>query len=91
MCVRTIEIFVSCFGAEAGNMALKTMATGGVYLGGGIPGKMLNPARSAAFMEAFLDKGRLSALMKTMPVKIVLNDQAALLGAASYALDQVNG
>ena len=90
LCVRTIEIFVSAFGAEAGNMALKTMATGGVYLGGGIPGKMLNSARSAAFIQAFNEKGRLSSLMKTMPVKIVLNDQAALLGAASYALDRVN-
>jgi glucokinase len=71
-------------------MALKTMATGGVYLGGGIPAKVLNPQRSAAFIKAFNDKGRLSGLMKTMPVKIVLNDQAALLGAASYALDRVN-
>ena len=90
MCVQTVDIFVSCFGAEAGNMALKTMATGGVYLGGGIPAKVLNPARSATFIKAFNDKGRLSGLMKTMPVKIVLNDQAALLGAASYALDRVN-
>jgi glucokinase len=90
LCVRTIEIFVSAFGAEAGNMALKTMATGGVYLGGGIPGKLLNSARRAAFIQAFNEKGRLSGLMKTMPVKIVLNDQAALLGAASYALDRVN-
>lgn len=90
MCVQTIEIFVSSFGAEAGNMALKTMATGGVYLGGGIPGKMLNAARSADFIKSFNNKGRLSGLMKTMPVKIVLNDQAALLGAASYALDRVN-
>jgi glucokinase len=90
MCVQAVEIFVSSFGAEAGNMALKTMATGGVYLGGGIPGKMLTAARSAAFMEAFNNKGRLSGLMKTMPVRIVLNDQAALLGAASYALDRVN-
>jgi glucokinase len=90
MCVHTTEIFVSAFGAEAGNMALKTMATGGVYLGGGIPAKMLNAARIEAFMEAFNDKGRLSGLMKTMPVKIVLNDQAALFGAARYAVDRAN-
>jgi glucokinase len=90
MCVQTIEIFVSAFGAEAGNMALKTMATGGVYLGGGIPAKIFNDARSAIFIQSFNEKGRLSELMKTMPVKIVLNDQAALLGAASYALDRVN-
>ena len=89
MCVQTIEMFVSAFGAEAGNMALKTMATGGVYLGGGIPAKIFNESRNAVFIESFNDKGRLSGLMKTMPVKIVLNDQAALLGAASYALDRL--
>ena len=89
MCVQTIEIFVSAFGAEAGNMALKAMATGGVYLGGGIPAKIFNEARCKTFIQSFNDKGRLSSLMQTMPVKIVLNDQAALLGAASYALDRV--
>lgn len=87
MCVQTIEIFLSCLGAEAGNMALKAMATGGVYLGGGIPAKMLNQIKNVAFTHAFNDKGRLSALMQTMPVKVILNDQAALLGAARYALD----
>jgi glucokinase len=90
MCVQTIELFVSALGAEAGNMALKTMATGGVYLGGGIPGKIFNEARCKVFIRSFNDKGRLSGLMQTMPVKIVLNDQAALLGAASYALDRIN-
>jgi glucokinase len=90
MCAQTIEIFISAFGAEAGNMALKTMATGGVYLGGGIPAKIFNKARCATFIQSFNDKGRLSALMQTMPVKIVLNDQAALLGAASFALDRLN-
>lgn len=87
MCVQTIEIFLSCLGAEAGNMALKAMATGGVYLGGGIPAKMLNQIKNVGFVHAFNDKGRLSALMQTMPVRVVLNDQAALLGAARYALD----
>jgi glucokinase len=89
MCVQTIEIFVSAFGAEAGNMALKTMATGGVYLGGGIPAKIFNEARCKTFIGSFNEKGRLCSLMQTMPVKIVLNDQAALLGAAGYALDRV--
>jgi glucokinase len=87
MCVQTIEIFLSCLGAEAGNMALKAMATGGVYLGGGIPAKMLSQIKNVGFIHAFNDKGRLSALMQTMPVKVILNDQAALLGAARYALD----
>jgi len=90
MCVQTIEIFLSCLGAEAGNMALKAMATGGVYLGGGIPAKMLNQFRSVAFTHAFNDKGRLSGFMETMPVRVILNDQAALLGAARFALDGVN-
>lgn len=87
MCVQTIEMFVSCLGAEAGNMALKAMATGGVYLGGGIPAKMLSQLKGAAFVHAFNDKGRLSSLMAAIPVKVVLNDQAALIGAARYALD----
>ena len=79
MCVQTTEIFVSAFGAEAGNMALKTMSTGGVYLGGGIPAKMLNEERRAMFIQSFNEKGRLSRVMQTMPVRIILNDQAALL------------
>lgn len=87
MCVQTIEIFLSCLGAEAGNMGLKAMATGGVYLGGGIPAKMLSYIKSVSFIHAFNDKGRLSALLQSMPVKVILNDQAALLGAARYALD----
>lgn len=90
MCVQALEIFLSCLGAEAGNMALKSMALGGVFLGGGIPAKMLTHIRSVAFTHAFNDKGRLTALMETMPVKVILNDQAALLGAARYALDGVN-
>lgn len=87
MCVQAIEIFLGCLGAESGNMALKAMATGGVYLGGGIPTKMLERFKGVGFIHAFNDKGRLSALMETMPVKVILNDQAALLGAARYALD----
>ena len=87
LCAQTIETFLACFGAEAGNMALKAMATGGVFLGGGIPAKMLAELRSGPFIGAFNDKGRLAGLMKTMPVKVVLNDQAALLGAARRALD----
>ncbi|MEI6280305.1 MAG: glucokinase [Verrucomicrobiae bacterium] len=86
MCVRTLEIFVGCLGAEASNMALKTMASGGVYLGGGIPAKMLGHIQSVAFLHAFSDKGRLSSLLESTPVMVILNDQAALIGAAHYAL-----
>ncbi len=87
MCVQTLEIFLSCLGAEAGNMALKAMASGGVYLGGGISARMFDELRGAGFVHAFNDKGRLSGLMQTMPIRVILNDQAALLGAARCALD----
>jgi glucokinase len=87
MCVKTVEIFMGCFGAEAGNAALKAMAIGGVYLGGGIPVKMLHHLQGTSFLHAFNAKGRLSSLMQSMPVNVILNDDAALLGAARYALD----
>ena len=87
MCVQTLEIFIGCLGAEASNMALKVMATGGVYLGGGIPTKMLARIQSVGFLHAFNDKGRLSSLMESTPVLVILNDHAALIGAAHYALE----
>lgn len=86
MCVQTLEIFVGCLGAEASNMALKTMAVGGVYLGGGIPTKLLHRISGVGFLHAFNDKGRLTSLTESMPVLVILNDGAALLGAAYYAL-----
>lgn len=88
MCAKTIDIFVNCLGAEASNMALKTMSTGGVFLGGGIPAKLLSHIQSVTFLHAFNDKGRLSSVMENMPVLVILNDQAALLGAAHHALDK---
>jgi len=88
LCAKTLDIFVSCLGAEASNMALKTMSTGGVFLGGGIPTKLLSHIQSVAFLHAFNDKGRLTSLMENMPVLVILNDQAALLGAAYHALDK---
>jgi glucokinase len=90
MCVQTLEIFVGCLGAEASNMALKAMAIGGVYLGGGIPSKMLSRIQSVGFLHAFCDKGRLSSLMESIPVRVILNDQAALLGAAHFAIEGVH-
>lgn len=87
MCQHTMEIFISCLGAEAGNLALKIMATGGVYVGGGIPLRILPKLRSGAFFDAFCDKGRLSSLMRAMPIHVILNDNAALLGSARYALN----
>lgn len=85
VCVEVVETFASLYGAEAGNLALKVLATGGVYVGGGIAPKIL-PAINKYFMQAFVDKGRYTSLMKQMPVRIVLNEHAALLGAAHYAL-----
>ncbi len=84
-CQRTLERFASILGGEAGNLALKGLATGGVYLGGGIPPKILPKLRDGSFFAAFCDKGRLGPLLSRMPVKVVLDDRCALLGAARVA------
>jgi glucokinase len=91
MCAQTLDIFVNCLAAESANMALKTMASGGVFLGGGIPVKLLSRIQSPSFIHTFNDKGRLSSLMENTPVYVILNDQAALLGAAYSALDKSAG
>jgi glucokinase len=85
ICMKTFELAVSAYGAEAGNLALKLLALGGVYLGGGIAPKILKFLAGGGFMEAFLDKGRLSQLLETIPVRVILDDTCALLGAAAYA------
>jgi glucokinase len=85
LCARTLEIFASAYGAEAGNMALKILASGGIYLGGGIAPKILKTMKNGKFMDAFLDKGRMRHLLEKMPVRIILESRAALLGAAAYA------
>ncbi len=87
MCMQAVEIFVHCLAMEASNFALRAMATGGVYIGGGVPAKLLWKIKAPAFREAFNAKGRLEPLLEGMPLKVILNDQAALLGAARYALD----
>jgi glucokinase len=84
-CVDTLDIFVEAYGAEAGNVALRSVATGGVFIGGGIAPKILPALTSGAFMRAFVAKSPLDAMLKTMPVKIILNPNAALLGAAVFA------
>jgi glucokinase len=86
VCEQALEIFVSIFGAEAGNLALKLKATGGIFLAGGIAPKILPRLTTPAFMQAFLSKGRLRRLMEVIPVKVIMNDQLALLGAARFAL-----
>jgi glucokinase len=83
--VQALDIFVSIYGAEAGNLALKIMATGGVFVGGGIAPKIVAKLQDSTFMKAFTDKGRLSSLLQSIPVRVIVNDKTALLGAARVA------
>lgn len=85
LCDQALDLFVSLYGAEAGNLALKIMATGGVFVGGGIAPKIIERLKRPGFLEAFRGKGRLKPLLETMPVRVVLNDKTALLGAARLA------
>ena len=84
-CAQALGMFISYYGAEAGNLGLKMMATGGVYLGGGIAPKMLSQLQQGGFLAAFLDKAPMEALVKAMPVRVILNPNTPLLGAAHYA------
>ncbi len=86
LCIGTLNAWVSILGAEAGNLALKVMATGGVYLGGGIPPKILSKLKDGTFMAAFVNKGRFADMLAQIPVYVILNEQTALLGAAAYGL-----
>jgi glucokinase len=88
ICERVLDIFVSIYGAEAGNLALKLMASGGVFLSGGIAAKILPKLAGPAFIEAFVSKGRLHPLLETIPVKVIVNDRVGLIGAARYAVNQ---
>jgi glucokinase len=88
LCGATLDLFVSILGAEAGNLALKVLATGGVYLGGGIPPRILSRLDDGRLMRAFVSKGRFADLLAKVPVKVITT-QAALLGAALYGLDQI--
>jgi len=85
VCVDALDCFTRNYGAEAGNLALKMLALGGVYIGGGIAPKMLPKLESAIFRDAFYHKGRLSPLLRTTPVYVILNDKTALQGAAWFA------
>jgi glucokinase len=88
LCVGTLNIFTAALGAEAGNLAIKILASGGVYLAGGIPPRILPQLSAGGFMRAFVAKGRMSDLLRAMPVKVVLVN-AALLGVALYGLDRM--
>lgn len=85
ICFETMKIFAAAYGAEAGNLALKALSMGGIFLGGGIPPKILKTLQNGAFTAAFLDKGRLSPLLQSIPVRVILDETCALLGAAAYA------
>jgi glucokinase len=87
LCVETLNRFVSILGAAAGNLALIALTTGGVFLGGGIPPKILPKLKDGSFLEAFSDKGRFRGLLEGIPVQVILNPEAALLGAATHALE----
>lgn len=89
ICRMTLDLFVSILGSEAGNLTLKVMALGGVYLGGGIPPRILPALRQRRFIHAFRDKGRLSDLLSDVPVYVIANPDAPLIGAASYGLAQM--
>ena len=85
LCVETMQTFAAAYGAETGNIALKVLATGGMYLGGGIAPKSLKTLGSGGFVQAFLDKGRLAPVLESIPVRVILDETCALLGAAAYA------
>ncbi len=88
ICQQTMAMFVSVFGAETGNCALRYMTTGGIFIGGIIAGKNVDKMKDPVFMQSFLDKGRMASLLRDMPVKIIVNDDCGLIGAARYTLIQ---
>ncbi len=84
ICLQTLNLFVSILGSEVGNCVLKFMATGGIYLGGGIPPKILPKLKEPLFIENFADKGRFRDLLESIPIRVILDDKASLKGAAHY-------
>ncbi len=90
VCAETFQLFVHLYAAEAGNQALKIMATSGVYIGGGVAPKNLEQFKNSTFMDSFTDKGRLKEIMQDIPVKIILNQRTALYGPAVFIGTEVN-
>jgi glucokinase len=88
ICDQTLNIFVSVYGSETGNCALNFLATGGIFIGGSIAAKIVPRMQDPVFMNSFLDKGRMRVLLADMPVKIVVNDDSGIIGAARYTLIQ---
>ena len=86
VCEKTVELYISLYGALSGNLALQYLSEGGVYLGGGIAPKIIPLLHEGGFMEAFLSKGRFKSYLSNIPVKVVVDESTPLLGAAQYAL-----
>jgi glucokinase len=89
LCSKALDVFIAVYGAAAGNLALQAMTFGGVYLGGGIAPKIIGKLNEGIFMNAFRNKGRLSDIVSDIPVKVIMNERTALLGAACCALDSL--
>ncbi len=87
LCSKALDLFTSIYGAAAGNLALQVMAIGGVYIGGGIAPKILWKLNDGTFVKAFKDKGRLSRIVAHIPIRVIMNEKTALLGAASRAMN----
>ncbi|MFA5073918.1 MAG: glucokinase [Nitrospirota bacterium] len=85
LCAAALDMFCSIYGSAAGNLALQGMATGGMYLGGGIAPKIIWKLKEGTFLKAFMEKGRLSDIVRRIPVKVIMNERAALYGAAARA------
>jgi glucokinase len=85
VCEQTLDLMVSIYGAEAGNLALKYLATGGVYIGGGIAPRIMPKLHDGTFLRSFVAKGRFTDELQRVPIHVILNDRTALLGAAHYA------
>src|SRR5207248_5036712 len=86
-CTEALDLFVEAYAAEAGNLALRSVSTGGLFIGGGIAPKILPAMTTGAFMRALLAKPPLDAMLAKVPVKIILNPEAGLLGSAVFAAD----
>ena len=82
LAAEALGLFVRIYGAQAGNLALTVLATGGVYIAGGIAPKIISKLKDGAFLRAFNDKGRMSALVQAMPVHVIVNPKVGLIGAA---------
>lgn len=89
LCLETLNLFIEIYGAEAGNLALKSMSLGGVYIGGGVAPKILPVIENGTFFDAFIKKGRFENMLQNMPLKLSLNQKTALIGSSRYAFDKL--